>query len=390
MNQTIESTLTFFAPAGREPVVELERKSALLRNLPLLQPTLDAMSDVVLILNGNRQIVGANQALLQMLACPMTAVLGKRPGELVGCKHAATGPDGCGTNHACLVCGAVEAILASQHTQAQVNRECRILLDDPLDGALDLRVSATAVNIDGERFTICVLKDISDQKRLAVLARMFFHDVLNTAGNIRGFAELLLESAPRNTPQNDELSQLTELADQLVEEIQAQRDLTFAESGDLEPDFEPVATRAVVERLRAFYTRHPVAWGRTIAVADVWIGTLLTDERLLRRVLGNMLKNALEATPVGGQVTMSCQEQGSQVVFLVRNSQVMPPDVQLQVFQRSFSTKAKLGRGIGTHSMRLLGVTYLHGQVWFTSSEPDGTSFYLQLPKVPRAADQPV
>ncbi len=381
MNQTAEPTVTFFAPAGRDLVAELERKSLLLRNAPFLQQTLDAMSDVVLILNVQRQVVGANQVLLQMLNCTMDAVLGKRPGELVGCQHAATGPDGCGTNHACLVCGAVDAILGSQNTLAQVNRECRILLVEPVGGAMDLSVSAKAVDVDGERFTLCVMKDVSDQKRLAVLARMFFHDVLNTAGSIRGFAELLRESASRNTPQDEELGQLAELADQLVEEIQAQRDLTYAEAGDLELDFNPVETRAVLEHLRASYTRHPVAWGRVIELSDVWKGQLITDERLLRRVLGNMLKNALEATKVGGQVTVCCREQTTQVVFSVHNAQVMPQEVQLQVFQRSFSTKAKLGRGIGTHSMKLFGERYLGGQVAFASRESAGTTFTLTLPK---------
>ena len=382
MNQTAEPSVTFFAPAGRDSVAELERKNLLLRDAPLLQQTLDAMSDVVLILNVHRQVIGANQMLLQMLNCTMDEVLGKRPGELVGCQQAAMGPAGCGTNHACLVCGSVDAILGSQNTREQINRECRIVLEEPVGGAMDLSVSAKAVDVDGERFTLYVMKDVSDQKRLAVLARMFFHDVLNTAGSIRGFAELLRESAPHNTPQDEELGQLAELADQLVEEIQAQRDLTYAEAGDLEPDFKPVETRAVLERLRVLYARHPVAWGRGIELSEVWKGPLITDERLLRCVLGNMLKNALEATKVGGQVTLSCREQATQVVFSVHNAQVMPREVQLQVFQRSFSTKAKLGRGIGTHSMKLFGERYLGGQVAFVSCESAGTTFTLTLPKI--------
>jgi signal transduction histidine kinase len=136
-----------------------------------------------------------------------------------------------------------------------------------------------------------------------------------------------------------------------------------------------------LEQLRAFYTRHPVAWGRVIEVPEAWEGRLVTDERLLRRVLGNMLKNALEATPVGGRVSLRCRDQGTHVMFSVHNAQVMPRDVQLQVFQRSFSTKSKLGRGVGTHSMKLLGERYLGGQVSFVSREPDGTTFTLTLPR---------
>ena len=61
---------------------------------------------------------------------------------------------------------------------------------------------------------------------------------------------------------------------------------------------------------------------------------------------------------------------------------VMPEDTQMQVFQRSFSTKAASGRGIGTHSMKLFGERYLGGKVAFTSRESEGTTFTLTLPKV--------
>jgi sensor histidine kinase regulating citrate/malate metabolism len=57
----------------------------------------------------------------------------------------------------------------------------------------------------------------------------------------------------------------------------------------------------------------------------------------------------------------------------------MPRDVQLQVFQRSFSTKGP-GRGIGTYSIRLLVSRYLHGTVDFESSKEQGTTFRVHLP----------
>jgi signal transduction histidine kinase len=60
----------------------------------------------------------------------------------------------------------------------------------------------------------------------------------------------------------------------------------------------------------------------------------------------------------------------------------MAEEVQLQIFQRSFSTKASSGRGIGTHSMKLLGERYLGGRVEFTSRDGEGTTFRITLPKV--------
>jgi sensor histidine kinase regulating citrate/malate metabolism len=58
----------------------------------------------------------------------------------------------------------------------------------------------------------------------------------------------------------------------------------------------------------------------------------------------------------------------------------MPKEVQLQLFQRSFSTKGR-GRGIGTYSIKLLTEKYLRGKVDFISNEGTGTTFNLYFPK---------
>jgi nitrogen fixation/metabolism regulation signal transduction histidine kinase len=374
---------TYFAPAGRDQPDELAHKHYLVAAVPLLQRTIDAMSDIVLILNGRRQVVGANRRLLELLACEPEAVVGRRLGELLGCKNVAAGPDGCGTAPDCALCGAVNAILESQRVDDQVTRECRVSLADPVGTALDLKVSATAVGVDGERFTICVARDISDQKRLGVLARLFFHDVMNTAGSIQGCTELLRERLTSDSAEDEELAELAHLAEDLVEEIRAQRDLTYAEAGELEPDLRSVETLDLLQHLQRTFARHPVARHRTIALGDVWIGSIVTDSRLLSRVVGNMIKNALEAIPKGQIVTVRCAERGDEVVFSVHNPGVMPDEVQRQVFQRSFSTKSKSGRGIGTHSIKLLGERYLGGKVGFTSDSADGTTFSIRLPKEP-------
>jgi signal transduction histidine kinase len=180
-----------------------------------------------------------------------------------------------------------------------------------------------------------------------------------------------------------ELDELQGLADQLVEEIQVQRDLIYAESGDLEPESAPVQVLVLLARLQVLYRTHPVARDCQLVLDETWPGSIETDQRLLGRVLGNMIKNALEATDPGGTVTVRCCEKPPRhVVFSVHNDGVMPKEIQMQVFQRSFSTKAVSGRGIGTHSMKLFGERYLGGKVDFTSREPEGTTFSLTLPKV--------
>ncbi len=370
---------TFFAPAGRAKPEEFRRQQVAVEGLPLLREALDAMPDMVMILNDQRQIVAANAAALRTLQVAVADVLTKRPGEAACCVWAKQGPDGCGTAPHCATCGAVQAILESGQQNAQVVRECRIQVNGPADvAARDLRVTATPIRVEGQQFIVVVLEDISEAKRLAVLQRVFFHDVLNTVSAISSLAYCL--AAHRQL--TDEMCDLMEdLSKQLGEEITAQRDLVAAESGDLAVRVEPVETRQLLEQLRNQYAKHALAAQRNIVLRDVCDGTIQSDRRLLLRVLGNMLKNALEATTPGQTVAIDCLQRGPSVVLAVHNPEAMPEEVQLQVFQRSFSTKGQPGRGIGTYSMKLLGERYLGGQVAFTSGAAAGTTFTLTLAK---------
>jgi sensor histidine kinase regulating citrate/malate metabolism len=69
------------------------------------------------------------------------------------------------------------------------------------------------------------------------------------------------------------------------------------------------------------------------------------------------------------------------VLFKVHNPGVIPGDIQKQIFQRSFTTKEGSGRGIGTHSVKLLTEGYLGGAAAFTSDADNGTTFTVEIPR---------
>jgi sensor histidine kinase regulating citrate/malate metabolism len=75
-----------------------------------------------------------------------------------------------------------------------------------------------------------------------------------------------------------------------------------------------------------------------------------------------------------------CKSEGTGLIFQVHNEGIIPREIQLQLFQRSFSTKGK-GRGIGTYSIRLLVENYLKGKVTFVSNEDCGTNFSVEIRK---------
>jgi len=106
---------------------------------------------------------------------------------------------------------------------------------------------------------------------------------------------------------------------------------------------------------------------------------LKTDRPMLRRVIGNMVLNALEATPAGGTVKVSLVVGADDSWIKVSNPGEIPRDVQQGIFKRSFSTKSETGRGIGTYSMKLFGERYLGGLVGFHCHN-GSTVFFFKLP----------
>lgn len=380
---------------------EVQRQHRKLAGLPFVCEFLDAMPNMAVVLNSDRQIVLMNRAFREFLGAGgperdaveqrrevfemlVTSALGKRPGEAVGCIHAKETDGGCGTTQFCRHCGAARSIVNSQKWRGLDVQECRLTVGngDRGETSVDFRVWAQHVDVDGDPFTVFSLVDISHEKRRESLERIFHHDVLNTASGVQGLSELMAQGQLPTEGIREAAGIMSQSAEQLVEEIDAQRALSAAESGDLKVTPRVVRSMELIRRVLNVLRTASVSRGRELHVEQATQPFEFTsDPVLLRRVLVNLVKNALEAVPVGGVVTVGAWRETDAVVFTVHSPPVMPADVQLQVFQRSYSTKGA-GRGLGTYSIRLLTQHYLRGQVSFVSNEAEGTVFTVRLPRV--------
>ncbi|MBF0254427.1 MAG: GHKL domain-containing protein [Candidatus Omnitrophica bacterium] len=370
---------TDFAGAERSSRAEIAALNSRIAREALLVEALNAVPDVVLILNTNRQIVFCNKALFAYAGTRgTTAVLGKRPGEVFGCECAGVGPAGCGTSRFCRECGAVQAILRSQKGRPAV-QECRMTTrgKNGARQAVDLRVWASPTAIGKNRFTVFTLRDIQDEKRREVLERTFFHDILNDVSVIRGYAENLRDGLVRAEPKH--LDRLCGYAHRVSDAIEIHRDLLAAESGRLAVCRSRFRVAEFLEGIALDMRQSPPARGRSIRVqAGPECGAIRTDPRLLSRALVNLLKNALEASRRGQSVTLGFSREKDAAVFRVSNHGKISPKVSRQIFQRSFSTKGR-GRGTGTYSVKLLIEDYLKGAVDFVSTKAGGTEFTVRL-----------
>lgn len=367
-----------FLPAERAEPETVSLDAQLLMRSALLEHITRTIPCVLMILNRERQVVYKNQRMQDLLAsAPDKETIGKRMGEIIRCIHACESNGGCGTSECCRDCGAARAISQSQTRGTTIVNECSIAA---ISGeSYEFRVWASPFRHENRDFTIVSLVDIRDEKRRQVLEKTFFHDVNNTLFVIDGYSEILARGTDPEKS-SDFVREISLASKRLIDEIASHRRLLQAEKRELALNLSIVNSTSLLDETLRLFAGTDLCANRTLVIGEGSDDTdFFTDRDLLRRVLQNMVKNALEATAQGQQVRLAFKKTETGLIFSVHNPGCMPPSVRTQIFQRSFSTKGK-GRGIGTYSMKLFGENYLKGKLWFTSTQDSGTTFNISLP----------
>jgi len=373
-----ETSGTQFAPGARLTIQAVKEEHSELSK-HLCSKYFDFFPLPLMVVNSHRQIVFSNQAFLKAFGVDnLDNFLAKRPGEAMGCIYSTTGENGCGTSAHCRECGAVRALMESILGNVNAEHDCQLLLKSGTDtSAKDLRVFVSPWEAGDDTYYVVTLMDVQDEKRRRVLERIFFHDVLNSAGGASGLVDMLLDEVPAESKETVSIVRASLFA--LVEEIQKQKQLLSMERNEFTVAKITLQGLEIVRTIAIEFLSHPKAIGKMIHVDNDCVNAAVyADLTLLRRVIVNMLMNALEATPRGGTVTLGLNKEEGKAVFWVKNRTVMPESVKLQIFKRSFSTKGQ-DRGLGTYSIKLLTEKYLGGEVGFTSEESEGTTFWVKL-----------
>ena len=108
---------------------------------------------------------------------------------------------------------------------------------------------------------------------------------------------------------------------------------------------------------------------------------LKTDPTFVKRAITNLVNNAIQAMPDGGELGLYAQKKEECVVFSVSDTgHGIPEVVKANLFTPLMTTKAK-GQGLGLAVVKRL-VEALNGQVSFESEEGKGTKFIIELPNI--------
>lgn len=393
-------------PEQRHEAPRIESERALLLQAPSVLVLEDFPTPVAFV-NEARQLVWANRAALELFELPAgSEPWGLRVGEAFACVHARGAPDGCGTAAHCAICGAARGLAHALH--GELHEEDYLVVRDGTGKAesLDLSIWSKPFSLSDERFAVLTIRDISAIRRRDTLERVFYHDILNTAHGLRG----LLSTLSGGDGEGRRVELARSAAEHLVEEIESQRAMQAAEDRSLTVEPVPVEADGLVRSMIEFF-RFPLE-GKGIALEVDPASApfvLLVDRSLLRRVLANMVKNAIEASTRGDRVLVGYGtrlppfdgDPGSDGIagaapvapsrpvpgpgqdpsgfFWTINRAAIEEAARERVFERAFSTKGK-GRGFGTYGMRLIAERYLGGRVSFATEEGTGTRFTVELP----------
>lgn len=372
--------LAEYDPCERAPIRVVHRQSSALSQAPGLTDLCNGLPNIILVLNEQRQIVFASKSFLELAQISdYKKLVGMRPGEALGCMHAEGSKDGCGTTAACEHCGAARAILSSL-AGLKAREEfhmARLIRCGP--ETLDLMVQATPFFYKKERFTLFAVSDIRTEMRRQVLEKLLFQDFLSSSADLEELFEILKANAP--TELKSRIEQTCHNFHLLHDEVQMQKDLALSEDHQLSVTLAPIPVSRLWEELVRVYqvlnisADHRIEWDRSGESLEV-----VSDQALLKRILGLLLKDALESSPVGQPVRVGCQERKGRIEFWVHSRRFIPPSIQLQLFHHRYSSK---GKGVlrSAYDARFLAERYLRGQVAYESTPEKGTTFRLSLPK---------
>jgi two-component system phosphate regulon sensor histidine kinase PhoR len=238
---------------------------------------------------------------------------------------------------------------------------------------------------------VVVLHDVSELRRLERVRQDFVanvsHEFKTPLTAIQGFAETLLAGALED-PQNNRrfleimrshAARLARLTDDLLK-------LARIEAGKLEVAFQPVSVAELLESCSATTvlkaSRKQISF--TVKVPP-GLPSVLGDPGLLHDLLQNLLDNAIQYTPEGGQIDVSATAEAREAVIIVTDTGIgIPLADQERIFERFYRVDAARSREAGGTGLGLSIAKHIveahGGRLWVESAVGRGSKFSVAIP----------
>jgi len=253
-------------------------------------------------------------------------------------------------------------------------------------------VSVQAIQEGGERIgALVTLRDLDSlesintqlqvSERLAALGRItagVAHEVKNPLNSMRLWLENLKESLPAD--QESGAQQAVNVLDKEIDRLDAvvKRFLDFTRPMDIRLEATQLS-QLLPEVLEIAQPQLQKAGIQLAQLLPIDVPEVYVDRALLKQAVLNLVLNAAEAMPNGGQLRLILCRRGEMAEITVQDTgRGIPPENKQKIFQLFFTTRPG-GSGIGLASA--FRIVQLHnGSIDFTSEVGRGTTFRIELP----------
>lgn len=254
---------------------------------------------------------------------------------------------------------------------------------------MSLLITARALDEDGERLGLVVLRDVTELRRLETVRREFVsnvsHELRTPLTSIRALVETLEAGAIEDEEMtNDFLGRIIGEVDRLNSLVEDLLDFARLEAGRAPLSLEKTAIGEAI-RYGADRLRPQIERARLKLHVEVAEGLpeIEIDVKRIEQVVINLVHNAIKFTPAEGEITVRVFQQKNNIVVEVQDTGVgVPPEEQSRLFERFYkSDKARRSEGTGLGLAIAKNIVLLHGGKISVESTPgEGATFTFTLP----------
>ena len=337
---------------------------------------INSATDAIITINEDHVIVGYNRGAERMFGYSRAEALGQDLTIVIPPPYKA--------DHRAYVQRYVatrQARMIGKHARLSAQRR---------DGSeFPISISFSVAEIRADLYFTGIIRDMSEYRemehrvlqteRLAAVGNTvshIAHEIKNPLLIIGGFARQLLKLPGLEEKSRHKLTIMAEEVSHLESMVAEMRDFVRRPPAQKSRGRLQDALDAALELFQDTFADQGVTMRR---VEETPAPPVNFDPQQIHQVLINLLKNALEAMPEGGEITVTTRVKGANAEIDVADTgQGMAPEVAAKIFQPYFTTKEK-GTGVGLAICQ--SILAEHGGAILVDSAPGrGTTFTIQLP----------
>jgi two-component system, LuxR family, sensor kinase FixL len=337
---------------------------------------INSATDAIVTINEDHEIVGYNRGAEQMFGYTRQEALGQDLTIIIPPPYKAEHRD-----YVRRYVATRQARMIGKHVRLSALRR---------DGReFSISISFSVAEIRENLFFTGIIRDITEYQemedrvlhteRLAAVGNTMTHiahEIKNPLLVIGGFARQLLKVPGLDDKARQKLSIIAEEVSHLEGMVAEMREFVRRPPAVKRPEQIGKALTEALELFQDTFKEHNI---QVRQVEETALPPVTFDPQQIHQVLINLLKNALEAMPQGGEITITSRVKGTNAEISITDTGVgLSPEVASKIFQPYFTTKEK-GTGLGLAICQ--GIISEHGGVIQVDSAPGrGTTFTILLP----------